>query len=69
MKTDLVLSALKMAIRLRKPLLELIHHSDSGVQYASYKYQNELSRVKMVCSMSRKGNCWDIVWQKAFSLL
>lgn len=59
MKTDLVLSALKMAIRLRKPLPGLIHHSDRGVQYASYKYQNELSRVKIICSMSRKGNCWD----------
>lgn len=59
MKTDLVIAALRMAIRLRKPGPGLIHHSDRGVQYASYKYQNELTRAKMICSMSRKGNCWD----------
>lgn len=59
MKTDLIIAALRMAIRLRKPGPGLIHHSDRGVQYASYKYQNELTRAKMICSMSRKGNCWD----------
>ncbi|RFM29189.1 hypothetical protein DXN04_34015 [Chitinophaga silvisoli] len=59
MKTDLVSSALKMAIRIRKPFPRLIHHSDRGVQYSSYKYQNELSKAKMICSLSRKGNCWD----------
>jgi transposase InsO family protein len=66
MQTDLVLSALKMAIRLRKPPPGLIHHSDRGVQYVSYKYQNELSRVKMICSMSRKGNCWDNSVEESF---
>jgi transposase InsO family protein len=37
----------------------LIHHSDHGSQYASYDYQKLLKQHKMICSMSRKGNCWD----------
>ena len=28
-------------------------------QYASHDYRNELRRNGIVCSMSRKGNCWD----------
>ncbi|WP_083571925.1 integrase core domain-containing protein [Chitinophaga sancti] len=59
LKTDLVLTALRMAIRSRKPNPGLMLHSDRGVQYASYKYQCELVRFKIICSMSRKGNCWD----------
>ncbi|ANO50558.1 hypothetical protein BA177_04405 [Woeseia oceani] len=35
----------------------LIHHSDRGSQYASYDYQKLLKQHKMICSMSRKGNC------------
>lgn len=36
-----------------------MHHSDRGSQYASDDYQALLARLGMVCSMSRKGNCWD----------
>ena len=39
MKTELVCDALKMAIWQRKPLKELIVHSDRGVQYASDEYR------------------------------
>jgi putative transposase len=37
----------------------LIHHSDRGSQYACYDYQKLLSGYGMICSMSRKGDCWD----------
>jgi transposase InsO family protein len=37
----------------------LIHHSDRGSQYASGVFQARLAEYGMVCSMSRKGNCWD----------
>ena len=37
----------------------LIHHSDRGSQYASHDYQKLLQQYGMICSMSRKGNCWD----------
>ncbi len=34
-------------------------HSDRGSQYASALYQKTLQEHEFVCSMSRKGNCWD----------
>ena len=43
----------------RRPPPGLIHHSDRGSQYASYAFQAQLKEYGMVCSMSRKGNCWD----------
>ena len=59
MKKALVIRALMMAVNLRKPLPGLIHHSDRGSQYASHDYQKLLKQHGMICSMSRKGNCWD----------
>lgn len=59
MNKALVIRALMMAINLRKPPAGLIHHSDRGSQYASHAYQLLLKQHGMVCSMSRKGNCWD----------
>ncbi|MCH9647789.1 MAG: IS3 family transposase [Deltaproteobacteria bacterium] len=59
MRTDLVLGALHMALGLRQPGRELVHHSDRGSQYASKKYQELLAKREIRCSMSRRGNCWD----------
>lgn len=51
--------ALMMAIWKRKPRAGLVAHSDRGSQYASARYQKTLQEHGFVCSMSRKGNCWD----------
>ncbi len=59
MKKALVIRALMMAVNLRKPPPGLILHSDRGSQYASHEYQKLLQQHGMICSMSRKGNCWD----------
>ena len=59
MKKALVNRALMMAINLWKPPPSLIHHSDRGSQYASHAYQALLKQHGIICSMSRKGNCWD----------
>ena len=56
---DLVLRALAMAMDRRAPGPGLVHHSDRGCQYASWDYQRALRQRGLVCSMSRKGNCWD----------
>ena len=56
---NLPLRALRMAVQRRHPSPGLIHHSDRGSQYASADYQDELKKNGMICSMSRKGNCWD----------
>jgi len=55
---DLVIEALNMAIKQRKPDRDLLLHSDRGSQYASYCYQVLLSKKGIRCSMSRKGNCF-----------
>jgi transposase InsO family protein len=59
MTAALVNDALMMAVEARHPAKGLIAHSDRGSQYASDLYQATLSDYGMVCSMSRKGNCWD----------
>ena len=59
MTADLVLDALTMAWFRRRPAPGLLHHSDRGSQYASHAFQAKLAAYGMVCSMSRKGNCWD----------
>lgn len=56
---SLVLAALKSALQQRKPEIGLICHSDRGSQYASSDYQQLLSQVGAICSMSRKANCYD----------
>jgi len=37
-----------------------MHHSDRGGQYAATEYQKLLTKTEMICSMSRKGDCWMI---------
>jgi putative transposase len=59
MTQKLVLDALKMAVDRRRPGPGLIHHSDQGRQYASKAYRKKLKSHRMICSMSRKANCWD----------
>ena len=59
MMADIVTDALTMAWFRRKPAPGLIHHSDRGSQYASHAFQSKLTEYGMLCSMSRKGNCWD----------
>ncbi len=59
MTTNLPLEALRMAYWGRKPEKGVMHHSDRGSQYASQDYQEHLMEYGMICSMSRKGNCWD----------
>ena len=59
MTKKLVQDALQMAVDRRRPGPGLIHHSDQGRQYASKAYRKKLKSHRMICSMSRKANCWD----------
>jgi putative transposase len=63
---DLVIEALNMAIKQRKSSRGLLLHSDRGSQYASYCYQALLGKKGILCSMSRKGNCWDNAVMESF---
>lgn len=66
MDRTLVIQALRMAVWRRKPARGLIHHSDRGSQYCSDDFQNELNTFGIICSMSRKGNCWDNAVAESF---
>ena len=68
MPTELVSRALKMALGHRQPKAGLILHSDRGSQYAAHEYQALLKQHGIICSMSRKGNCWDNAVMERFFL-
>jgi putative transposase len=68
MPTELIASALRMALQQRKPPRGLLLHSDQGSQYASLEYQALLDQHGIVCSMSRRGNCWDNAVMERFFL-
>lgn len=59
LRTELVLKALNMALGVRMPASNMLHHSDRGCQYASESYREELERHGIEASMSRRGNCYD----------
>lgn len=62
----LVCNALNMALWRRHFPKGVIVHSDRGSQYCSAEYQSILRNHGLVCSMSRKGNCWDNAIAEAF---
>jgi putative transposase len=55
---ELVLDAVLMAVRRRRPRGTLIH-SDQGSQYGSDAWRRFCRSNHLQPSMSRKGNCWD----------
>jgi putative transposase len=63
---ELTLSALNMAITNNQDTNDIIHHSDRGSQYACNEYQKLLKSNGLICSMSRKGNCWDNAPMESF---
>jgi transposase InsO family protein len=63
--SELVISALKMGLK-RRPVKELVLHSDRGRQYTSHPYYAFLAQHKITASMSRKGDCWDNAVAESF---
>jgi len=66
LERQIALDALSMALQSRNPAPGLVHHSDRGSQYASADYQRVLKDWGIVCSMSRKGDCWDNAVAESF---
>jgi transposase InsO family protein len=63
---EMVLVALKRAVRRRRPGKGLIFHSDRGVQYACTDFRKQLAVHGFIQSMSRKGDCWDNAVAESF---
>jgi putative transposase len=62
----LTIKALEMALKRRCPETGLMHHSDQGSTYASEDYQDVLEARGIICSMSRRGNCYDNAVMESF---
>jgi len=58
LRTQLVLDALEMAIRLRRPL-GVIHHSDQGSQYTSVEFGIRCRKAGVHPSMGSVGDAYD----------
>ena len=66
MTTQLTLMALRRAIKERHPRTGLIHHSDRGMQYASYDYIDQLKQIDAQISMSSVSNPYDNAKAESF---
>lgn len=58
MKTELVMSALDMAVEQRKPS-RAIHHSDQGAQYTSLAFAKRCAAANIRPSTGSVGDCFD----------
>jgi putative transposase len=59
MTATLVCDALIMALWHRKLPTGVVVHSDRGSQYCSSAYQKLFRKYRLICSMSKKGDCYD----------
>jgi putative transposase len=66
MTTDLVRTALEMALGRRQPTAGLLHHTDRGSQYTSAAYQDLLTAHGLVASLSGTGHCYDNAPMESF---
>jgi len=70
LRSELVVDAVQMAIRRRRPGPGLVHHSDHGSQYVSLAMGEHLREVGIETSMGSKGSALDnAVVESFFSTL
>ena len=66
LRTELVLGALEMAIRARRPAAGLVHHSDHGCQYTSLAFGQQLCEAGILASRGSVGDAYDNAVAEAF---
>lgn len=66
LKDNLVLAAIKQAVKQRRPEAGLIFHSDRGSQYDSDRVRNYLKRHLFRQSMGHSGSCYDNAIMETF---
>jgi putative transposase len=59
MSADLTLDALEQALWARKVKGTLIHHSDKGSQYLSFRYTERLAEMGIAASVGSAGDAYD----------
>jgi putative transposase len=63
---DVTLRALKRAIAARNPMPGLLFHSDRGIEYSAYGYQDFLKANGITPSMNRPRHCQDNAHMESF---
>ena len=63
---QLVMDALVMAVFRRGRPRAVLPHSDQGARYTRADCQRLLESHGIICSMSRRGNCWDNAAMESF---
>jgi putative transposase len=66
LRTELVVTALDMALQHRHPAAGVIHHSDHGSQYTSAAFQERCRRAGVRSSMGSVGDCYDNALAESF---
>ena len=66
MRSELVVDALEMAIRGRRPGRGLVHHSDQGSQYVSLAFGQRARDAGIAVSMGSRGDCFDNAVAESF---
>ena len=67
LQMEIVLNALNMAVRSRRPLPgNTIHHSDHGAQYTAMAYGQRLEATGLVGSMGSIGDAYDNALMESF---
>lgn len=69
LRTNLALDALEMAFWARRTGhgIELIHHSDRGVQYLAIRYTERLAEAGAVASVGSRGDSYDNALAESFN--
>ena len=66
LRSELVVSALEMALYRRRPAPGLIHHSDQGCQFTAVLFTRRCERAGIEISMGSVGDCYDNAASEAF---
>jgi len=66
LRSEIVLEALEMAVARRRPMGEVIHHSDQGSQYTSVAFGKRCREAGVRPSMGSVGDCYDNAMCESF---
>lgn len=66
LRTELVLSALDMALWNRRPDPGAVHHSDHGCRYMSIAFGTRCREAGVVPSLGSRGDCYDNAITQSF---
>lgn len=64
--TALTLSALRYALKGRRPEKDMIFHTDRGIEFAAFRFRDKLKKHGIKASVNRPGHCTDNAHMESF---